>query len=209
MFFLYSCSKNNAKVKSKKFEEATVIKETTSILNSKPTLLNSNSKKVINNWAEYQNIIEFLPNYYKTTTKQALFNSQRLAELSQQLKDSIRVEKLDIPSFRARLNVLYTIAFRLADMDSIPSITDKEVINETKNIVNAFDAINIKINMLVSQGLLEDNLREFDSVLNRKDSVELELRHTVKKNGLIKERRLNKKRIKPINLNQKTITDKN
>ncbi len=136
----------------------------------KPIVLNPQAKKEVSSWIEYQNINEFIPNFYQTDSKQALFDSQRILELSKQLQDSIRVDKLNTPSFRARLHVLYNESFRLADMDSIKSITPNEVALQTKNIVNAFDAINSKLNMLVSQDKLEENLKEFDSVLNKSDT---------------------------------------
>lgn len=139
-----------------------------------PVKLNKHAKKMVQDWTEYQNITEFIPNLYHTDSKQALFDSQRIAELSQQLKDSIRIEKLDIPSFRARLHVLYNESLRLADMDSIKNISQSEVVMQTSNIVNAFDAINSKINMLVSQENLEENLKEFDSILNKQDSTKKE-----------------------------------
>ena len=113
----------------------------------------------------------FIPKYYKTTTKEALFNSQRLAELAQQLKDTIRVRKFDQPSFRIRLNVLHNEAMRLADMDSINNITTQEIIIENKNIVNAFEAIKLKINSLVNEEILNKDLEEFDYLFGLKDSL--------------------------------------
>jgi hypothetical protein len=193
LIFSVSCKKESD-INAKQNLE---IKTDTTLLKIKTTLavkLNSQAKKIVSNWEEYQNINEFIPNFYNTDTKQSLFDSQRILELSQQLKDSIRIEKFDIPSFRARLHVLYNESLRLADMDSIKSITQKEVVLQTNNIVNAFDAINSKINVLVSKENLENNLKEFDSILNKKDSTKKEF------NPFIKPRLKNKKRtIKPIN----------
>ncbi len=199
LVLLQSCSKKGVREKEKEIEK----KKINSITNFKPIPLNSQAKIMVADWIEYQNIAEFIPNYYKTTTKDALFDSQRLAELSQQLKDSIRIKKLDIPSFRARLHVLYNESFRLADMDSIPSITNEEIVSETKNIINAFDAINSKINMLVSQEILENNLKEFDSILNKKDSLKSNSKPTQNKkiNPNFKKRK--RKSIKPIFINSK------
>jgi len=161
-----------------------------------PVPLNSQAKKEVSDWIEYQNLSEFIPNLFKTDTKQALFDSQRVLELSKQLKDSIRIEKMDIPSFRARLHVLYNESLRLADMDSIKSITPAEVEMQTKNIVNAYDAINSKINMLVSQESLEENLKEFDSILNKKDSTKKDFKPFLKISKIKGKRKI--KRIKPI-----------
>ncbi len=167
-----------------------------SVKTIKPIPLNSQAKKIVSEWNEYQNIQEFIPNFYKTDTKQALFDSQRILELSKQLKDSIRIDKFNIPSFRARLHVLYNESLRLADMDSIKSITQNEVVSQTKNIVQAFDAINSKINMLVSQENLEENLKEFDSILNKKDSTKKEFKPFLRKT--IKNKKSRIKRIKRI-----------
>ncbi len=193
---MLSCSKKE--IKNNKKEQPVEKKEINSIANFKPTPLNHEAKKMVSDWIEYQNIVEFLPNYYKTTTKKALFDSQRLAELSEQLKDSIRIKKLNTPSFRARLHVLYNESFRLADMDSIPSITNTEIILETKNIVNAFDAINSKINMLVSQEILENNLKEFDSILNKKDSVKNNFKPIPNKKRKRNFKKRKRKHIKPL-----------
>ncbi len=199
--FIQSCSKKDVNNNEKK--QQVEKKEINSITNFKPTSLNRQAKTMVADWIEYQNIAEFIPNYYKTTTEKALFDSQRLAELSQQLKDSIRIKKLDIPSFRARLHVLYNESFRLADMDSIPSITNKEIVSETKKIINAFDAINSKINMLVSQEILENNLKEFDSILNKKDSVKNNLKSIPNKKIQRNFKKRKRKSIKPIFMNSK------
>jgi hypothetical protein len=166
-----------------------------------PVKLNLQAKKIVSDWDEYQNISEFIPNFYHTDTKQSLFDSQRILELSQQLKDSIRIEKFDIPSFRARLHVLYNESLRLADMDSIKSISQSEVVLQTNNIVNAFDAINSKINMLVSQEYLEENLKEFDSVLNKNDSTKKEFKPFIKPK--LKNKKRSIKRLSPINNRRK------
>ena len=182
----------------------------TSVLKIKtlsPVRLNSQAKKEVSDWIEYQNLSEFIPNLYKTDTKQALFDSQRILELSQQLKDSIRIEKMDIPSFRARLHVLYNESLRLADMDSIKSITPAEVVLQTKNIVNAYDAINSKINILVSQEHLEENLKEFDSVLNKQDSTKKDFKPFLKSNKIKGIRKI--KRINPILKKSRHIRESN
>jgi hypothetical protein len=133
--------------------------------------LSGEAKKIVNQWQEYQNVAEFIPKFYKINTEEALFNSQHLAILTQQLKDSIRIKKFNKPSFRIRLNVLHNEAMRLADMDSINSITNREIIVENKNIINAFEAIKTKINSMVKKEILESDLDEFD-YLFRIDSVD-------------------------------------
>lgn len=167
-----SCEKE--KIKNTIVKELPIQEKSDEEITSKQTKIRLNriAKQTVENWDEYQNMAVFIPKYYKTTTKEALFNSQRLAELAQQLKDTIRVTKFDLPSFRIRLNVLHNEAVRLADMDSISNITTKEIITENKNIVNAFEAIKAKINSMVKKEKLDQDLEEFDHLFEINDSLD-------------------------------------
>ena len=134
--------------------------------------LNSKAKKLVENWDEYQNIEELLKQYQHITTNMALLNAKELSVLSKQLKDSIRVEQLNIPAVKIRLNVLHNETLRLADMETIPSITESEVIEEKNNILDAYSALNLKINNIVNQENLNQELSNFvDEVLNLNDSL--------------------------------------
>lgn len=123
--------------------------------------LTPKAKKLTQNWIEYQNINEYIQQYKEISITNSLLNAKRLAELTQQLKDSIRVEKLNNSSVKIRLNVLNNEALRLADMATINQITEKEVIIENKNILNAYSALNIKINNIVSQENINSQLKAF------------------------------------------------
>ena len=102
---------------------------------------------------------------YKRQTE-ALLNSVELSELAQQLKDSIRVEKLNIPEVKIRLNVLHSETLRLADMSNIPTITQESVEEETNNMLDAFSALNLKINNMNLQEELNEEISKFvDEVL--------------------------------------------
>jgi len=108
---------------------------------------------------------------------EALLNSVELSELALQLKDSVRVEKLNIPEVKIRLNVLYSETLRLADMSTIPTITEELVAEENNNVINAFSALNLKINNMNSREKINEELSEFiDEVLEEKknDSVDPE-----------------------------------
>lgn len=211
---LFTVSCNKEVLSTKQLPEK--VKNDTTILKIKthlPVQLNAQAKEEMSNWLEYQNLSEFIPNLYKTDTKQALFDSQRILELSKQLKDSIRIKKMDIPSFRARLHVLYNESLRLADMDSIKSITPEEVVLQTKNIVNAYDAINSKINMLISQERLEENLKEFDSIINKQDSTKKDFKPFLKPKKQKEKRKIKRlnpllKRTKHIKKSNKVLLDK-
>lgn len=144
----------------------------TDMVNFQISKLNSKSLKLVETWDEYQNIDELLNQYQNINANLALLNAKELAVLAKQLKDSIRVERLKIPSIKIRLNVLHNETLRLADMSTIPSITEKEVVEENNNILNAFSALNLKINNIVNQENLNEELNSFiDEVLQLNDSL--------------------------------------
>ena len=73
-----------------------------------------------------------------------------------------------------RLNVLHNEAKRLSDMSTIPTITDEEVLAENNNVLDAFAALNIKINDLGKQDRINRELAEFnDKPEVRNDSLEI------------------------------------
>jgi len=134
--------------------------------------LNSKAIKLVETWDEYQNIDELLKQYQNINSNLALLNAKELAVLAKQLKDSIRVEILKIPSVKIRLNVLHNETLRLADMNTIPSITEEEVVEENSNILNAYSALNLKINNIVNQENLNEELSSFiDEVLQLNDTL--------------------------------------
>ena len=124
--------------------------------------LNRESEEMVKDWGEYQDLSELIVQYREITKADALLNSVELEELAQYLKDSIRVEKLNRPDVRMRLNVLHNEARRLSDMSTIPTITDEEVQEETDNVLDAYAALNIKINDLGKQERIERELAKFD-----------------------------------------------
>ena len=134
--------------------------------------LNSKAIKLVETWDEYQNIDELLKQYQNINSNLALLNAKELSVLAKQLKDSIRVEILKIPSVKIRLNVLHNETLRLADMNTIPSITEEEVVEENSNILNAYSALNLKINNIVNQENLNEELSSFiDEVLQLNDTL--------------------------------------
>lgn len=124
--------------------------------------LSPESEKLVAPWPEYSALTQLIVQYRVISKADALLNSDDLEELARQLKDSIRVEKLDIPSVRMRLNVLHNEAKRLEDMSTIPTITDEEVLYENDNLLDAYAALNIKINDLSRQERINKELEEFD-----------------------------------------------
>ena len=134
--------------------------------------LTHESQLEVENWEEYQKLNDFLAQYKNITMRDALFNAKDLANLAQQLKDSVRIEKFKIPSVKIRLNVLHNETLRLADMAEIKTISEQEVIEENENILNAFSALNLKINNLISQEGLNSDVDEFiQEILQNPDSI--------------------------------------
>ncbi len=167
IFTLVSCNNSNSKkelVPEEKSKPANHTKTKNVIIDLTPK-----AKKLTQNWIEYQNINEYIQQYKEISITNSLLNAKRLAELTQQLKDSIRVEKLNNSSVKIRLNVLNNEALRLSDMATINQITEKEVILENTNILNAYSALNIKINNIVSQENINSQLKAFiDEVTKNK-----------------------------------------
>lgn len=124
--------------------------------------LSKKSEDLVKNWKEYQDFRELIVQYREISKADALLNSKDLEELSRYLKDSIRIEKLDIPSVRMRLNVLHNEAMRLSDMSTIPTITAEEVLAENNNVLDAFASLNIKINDLGKQERINEELAKFN-----------------------------------------------
>ena len=129
--------------------------------NSIGETLTPEAKKIVQDWNEYVTIDEILNDFYIITTDDALLKAKSLSIRAQELKDSIRIPTFDRPDIKIRLNVLYNHTLRLSDMENISSIKTQEIKTEIANILNAFSAINSKINNLTNQQHLEKQLRDF------------------------------------------------
>lgn len=172
ILFFIACDKNK---ENKKTENASNLLESSLIKSANPIKrLNAESEKLISSWPEYHKFDELISQYQEITLSDALLNSVELSEAAKQLKDSIRVEKLDIPEVRIRLNVLYSETLRLADMSTIPTITEELVTLENNNVIDAFSALNLKINNMNTQDKLNEDISKFvDEVLeeSKPDSI--------------------------------------
>jgi len=159
LVLVFSCRKSISK------EELVTASDSTAIKLLKPDYaeveLNPEAKKEVEDWTEYQKMNDFIKQYKNISAIDALFNANELSELAQQLKDTIRVEKFEIPSVKIRLNVLHSESLRLADMASINNISEEEIKNENENILNAFSALNLKINNILLQENLNYDVSEF------------------------------------------------
>lgn len=157
----FSCNTTKKKpVESQNKTEITT-QEIKKVTNSIGEVLSPEARTLVNNWKEYKNIENVISEYYSITTKDATFKAHELVKLSQQLKDSIRIEDFKTPDVKTRLNVLYNNAMRLSDMDSIPEIENKEIVNQIINTLHTFSSINSKINNIINKKNLEKELEDF------------------------------------------------
>lgn len=166
----FSCKKESSGISNELSPEsvnAHVLKSDKSIVK-----LNQESEAIVSKWNEYQNYREAIEQYQSITMSDALLNSEDLALLSQQLKDSIRIEKIDTPSVRIRLNVIHNQSLRLSDMSKIPTITEEEVIEANNNVIDAFSALNLKLNNMIRKESLNSDISRFiDEVVKENDTT--------------------------------------
>ncbi|MGI9530370.1 hypothetical protein [Lutimonas sp.] len=166
IFLLLICSCKNKKKEALEADAVNQQIQTTIKANNSIIALNAKATDLVKSWPEYQSFKDLINQYQEITVSEALLNSVELSVLAQQLKDSIRVEKLNIPEVKIRLNVLYSETLRLADMSSIPTITQESVEEETNNMIDAFSALNLKINNMNRQDELNQEISKFvDEVL--------------------------------------------
>ena len=125
-------------------------------------LIQKKYQSKIDDWKEYDNLLEFLDQYKAISPNDAINNSNELNDKAKSLNDSIKPEILETPAFNARLNLLLNETLRLYDMSSIPSIKAAEVNDQVAKILLAFSAINSKINTTYRQAELEGEISEID-----------------------------------------------
>ena len=170
MLTLASCKKESSEIPQvyqENVAEANFIKSETAIIKLEPK-----SQELVKNWSEYQKVSELVSSYQEITLSDALLNSAELEELARHLKDSIRVDKLNVPAVRMRLNVFHNETLRLADMSTIPVITEDEVRFTNNKIIESFSALNSKLNNLNRREQLNSELSNFiQEQSNSRDSL--------------------------------------
>ncbi|MDJ0644582.1 MAG: hypothetical protein QNJ57_01235 [Flavobacteriaceae bacterium] len=159
LFYLGCENSDNQKTKS----QLDSISESSSenIINSIGEVLSPEARKIVDPWEEFTTIEAIINEYYNISPAKALTNAQELSTAAQQLKDSIRVEQFEKPDLKIRLNVLYSTALRLHDMNDIPKISDEEIKIEVNNLIGVFSSMNKKLNNIIQQENLEKELKSF------------------------------------------------
>lgn len=158
VFLLLLASCNNTQKINKTIDVKDSIEDSNRIINTVNVTLISSAKKDLDDWQEYTNLDDFFIKYYNISHYEALENAKELSGLVKNLKDSLRIDKLNKKNVVARINVLENEALRLADMATIPSITNNEVKIEVDKIVELFDALNSKINTIYRAEELQKSL---------------------------------------------------
>jgi len=154
----------NSSKKEEGAQQSTQIKEPKLILD-KPLELNAKVLKNYKNWHDYQDFNKLFKRFLNTTQSEALSNAKELNTLALQLRDSLKINSLKTPAFNARLNVLQNETLRLEDMMTIPNLKSEDVKKQMVKILNAFNALNAKLNNLVVQKQLEKELNKLTDSL--------------------------------------------
>lgn len=120
------------------------------------------SREAVKDWEEFTEVDDFMLNYYGITPSDALSLSAELNDLVTLMRDSVRVEKLNIANVSSRLNVLQNETLRLKDMSTISSISEAEVTQEVHSILEVYDSFLSRINTIYRAEELQKAL-EFDT----------------------------------------------
>ena len=111
--------------------------------------------KDVEDWQELKAVDDFLLRFKKASPNEVLSNALELESLVNSLKDSVKPELFDVPSFIARINILHNETLRLADMTFIAAIKAPEVTAQTEKIISAFSGVNSKVNTILSKKRFE------------------------------------------------------
>ena len=151
--FLFSCGNNKKETIKKKQEKPkrSVVSKHIGLKNVSPEFKNE-----IENWQDLQTVTLFIEKFENVSPNEALINALELRDLVASLKDSEIPKFCDIPSFHARINVLYNETLRLADLTLIPAISSQEVNLQVNKTIAAFSPLNSKINTIYSKKRFED-----------------------------------------------------
>lgn len=147
-FGLISCQFLSSKKEKETVKKIDSVKNSKRITSAPSKLLNAEANEELKSWIQYQKVTKLIKEYYDVSVLEALQNATELATEVQKLKDSVKIDKLKIVTVQARLNVFHNEALRLQDMSEIPSITDEEVSEKVKKILELYSSLNEKINSI-------------------------------------------------------------
>lgn len=181
---IFSCDEKQEQTELKEDAKPllSVVKEFTSVQG-----ISTKFEKEIEDWKELKAVDNFLDRFKKVSANEVLSNALELKGLVKDLKDSIKPDLFKTPSFNARVNIFYNETLRLADMTNIPAIKAFEVHAQTEKIINAFSAVNAKVNTVLAKKRFEDEIgidikyigldsTKMDSVTRKSVNKKLELK---------------------------------
>lgn len=156
VFLVFSCGSKTKKDKAdtKPKPLMSVAQKHQKTVGVKPHFLKS-----VTNWSSLKAVDSFFVKYRNISPNEALNNALELKDLVKKLKDTIKPEIFDVPSFGARVNILYNESLRLVDLKEIPAIKANEVNDQVAKTIAAFSAVNIKINTVLLKNKLEDEVK--------------------------------------------------
>ena len=154
---LFSCGKK-VKLENTQSQQDSLVTASKKIVIPVKVNLIPAAKKATANWKEFNDVADFIKQFYNINHFEALNNAKELSELVTLMKDSVRVEKLKELSVRARLNVLENETLRLLDITEIPSISETEVAEEVATIIELHSALISKINTIYKVEALQKAL---------------------------------------------------
>lgn len=155
LLLTFSCKKKE----SDQNETITKTEMAVAVTHSDYATINENFLNEIKPWKEYFTVQDFLKELKTTSPTDALNNALELKKLTQQFKDSLNIEPLKTPAFKARINIFENEILRLADMTYIPSISADDVNNQVEKIRILFGSVNEKINTVYTK-------EKFDKEIN-------------------------------------------
>jgi len=186
---LFSCGNKQNTIETKK----TIEKPKFSVVKKHNTVqpIKDEYKEVVEQWEELNTVNSFVKKFENVSPREALTNALELRDLVKSLKDSVVPKTFDHPSFFARVNVLYNETLRLSDLTRIPAITADDVNQQVNKTIIATGAVNSKINTVLKQKYLEDNIAldldrigidstKIDSIT--KNSIQRELTKEIEEN---------------------------
>ncbi|MCK0130067.1 hypothetical protein MWU59_01000 [Flavobacteriaceae bacterium F08102] len=168
LYLQFSCSQKqeNASDKTNQLtEEIDSLKQ--QHIRNLSELLSPESRELVASWKSYQQLDQLIDKFYTYSVQEVLYSSSELANATQLLKDSISINRLKEIDVLTRLDVLNNSALRLKDMASITSISAEEVNQETQEMLNAFGALNSKINNITQQEKLELEVKDIESRIDK------------------------------------------
>ncbi len=164
MVFVFSCKKQKS-VKEDVIKEIVVKPQMAVVINhKKPKGLTSASKNELETWKAYNEFNKFLERFENISPNEALSNATELKELIRNLQNDLyetqrhKIEEFNTNAFRARINVLENEILRLNDMNTISSITAKEVNQQVDKIFLLFSSFNAKINTIFVKRSIPDDI---------------------------------------------------